>query len=218
MPRSGTTLVEQILSNHSKIYGAGELNILNMIVDINTTDTKNRLVDLFNLYNDHLVELETSHPYVVDKMPLNFRWIGYILSAMPEAKVIHVKRDPMAVCWSLFKTYFASKGIGFSNDLNDIILYYKLYLDLMDFWNRKFPNVIYELNYDLLINNQRQETAALIDYIGVNWEEECVNFHENRRAVRTASSGQVRQKIYRGSSQKWRNYEKYLEEVQKHLN
>jgi hypothetical protein len=129
---------------------------------------------------------------------------------MPEAKVIHSKRDARATCWSNFKNYYFAKGNGFSYDLQDVAEYYKMYIDLMSFWHQKYPGRIYDLNYEALTENQEDETRKLLEYVGLKWESQCLKFHENKRAVRTASAKQVRQKMYQGSSEEWRKYEKHL--------
>jgi hypothetical protein len=137
--------------------------------------------------------------------------IGFIIAATPEAKIIHVKRDARATCWSNYKLYFPSKGMGFAFDLQDVAEYYKMYIDLMAFWHEKYPRRIYDLNYEALTEHQGRETHKLLEYVGLNWEEQCVEFHETKRVVRTSSATQVRQKMYRGSSEEWRKYEKHLQ-------
>jgi hypothetical protein len=143
-------------------------------------------------------------------MPLNFQYIGLILSAIPEAKIIHVKRDPVATCWSNFKYFFPSKGNGFSFDQGDLAGYYSIYSDLMNFWHKLFPNKIYDLSYEELTVNQEEETKKLLNYCGLDWNKNCLEFHKNNRVVKTMSALQVRQKIYQGSSETWKKYESYL--------
>jgi len=214
MPRSGTTLVEQILATHSQVYGAGELEILNR--EIQKTGWRSSIKspglsqEIREGYLTNLLKLGATEPFVTDKMPTNFRWLGFVLSALPDVKIVHVTRDARATCWSNFKHYFSSKGNGFGHDLSDVAKYYRLYLDLMNFWRKNFPNTIYDLNYDALTQDQEGETRKLLDYIQLGWEEQCLDFHKTKRAVRTVSSTQVRQKIYRGSSEEWRKYEEYL--------
>ena len=146
-------------------------------------------------------------------MPLNFRWCGFILQAIPEAKIIHVSRDSMATCFSIFKSYFSSTGNRYAYDLEDIVSYYQLYLELMEFWRFKFPGKIYEINYESLTENQEKETRNLISFIGLNWEASCLNFHTNTRAVNTLSKTQVREKMYKGSSLNWKNYKSLLQDA-----
>ena len=146
-------------------------------------------------------------------MPQNFRFIGLICAAFPEANIIHVKRDATAICWSNFKNYFASHGLGYSHNLNDIKDYYELYLDLMNFWKSYYKDRIYDLNYEKLTNAPESEIRKLIDHLGLNWENECLYPQENKRSVRTTSQQQVRQKIYQGSSKAWQKYEKFLDGI-----
>ncbi len=215
MPRSGTTLVEQILATHSQVYGAGELRLLGPSVNTikwNATQlSSGQLESIRKSYLSGLTEIGASEPYITDKMPLNFQWIGFIFAAIPGAKIVHVKRDARATCWSNFKHYFSGKGNGFADDLQDVAEYYKMYIDLMEFWHQKFPGRIYDLNYEALTEHQEEETRKLLDYVGLDWEDQCLEFHETKRTVRTASATQVRQKMYQGSSEEWRNYEKHLE-------
>ncbi|PLW76042.1 hypothetical protein C0081_16695 [Cohaesibacter celericrescens] len=215
MPRSGTTLVEQILSSHSKISGAGELRFLKQFGGaINTGVEKASTENLIQVRQSYLAELakfSKGLPFVTDKMPHNFRLIGLICSALPEAKIIHVKRDPAATCWSNFKTFFSSSGLGYSYNLQTVTQYYRLYLDLMAYWEKIYGNRIYALDYDQLTNNQVQETRKLVNHLDLEWEDACLSPHANKNEVRTASHQQVRQKIYKGSSQKWRNFEPFLD-------
>ena len=221
MPRSGTTLVEQIISTHSKVFGAGELNILSNSIyklDIlNKKVSKDSLLKLRKLYLAHLNEFNTSKKMVVDKLPTNYLWIGLIFTIFPNAKVIHVKRNAVATCWSNFTKYFSNPGIGFVYSLSDLLKYYKMYLEMMDYWDGCFPGKIYNLNYETLTEDPINEIKNLISYLDLKWEDECLKFYNNPRIVKTASSLQVRQKIYRGSSRKWLNYSQFLNELVKEL-
>ena len=140
----------------------------------------------------------------------NFKYIGLVLLAFPEAKIIHVKRNPAATCWSNFTHYFPAKGLDYCYDLNDLVNYYGLYQSLMEFWQEQFGNRIYNLNYDNLTINQEEETRVLLEYLGLQWDESCLSPQNNQRMVRTASQQQVRQKVYQGSSQKWRKFEPFI--------
>jgi len=230
MPRSGTSLVEQILATHSKIHGAGELECMgNLVFPIFSTLQKqatnqpgseisqNQIKSIYHNYIKELKALNVPEKIISDKMPLNFLWIGFILNAFPEAKIINLNRDPRATCWSIFKHYFSSNGNGFAYDLQDIVDFYKLYLDLMKFWRERFSNNIYDINYEYLTENQEKETHGLLDFCGLDWEEECLNFHKVKRAVRTASVAQVRKKMYQGSSEAWKKYETQLQPMLKML-
>ena len=151
-------------------------------------------------------------------MPYNFRYIGLLLAAFPDCKIVHVSRDVAAVCWSIFKQYFLSTELGYCYALPDIVDYYALYLDLMRFWQAKFRNPFYNLDYELLTVNQETETKKLIQYIGLEWEEMLLVPESNRRSVATASDIQVRQKVYRDSSRGWILYKPWLNGILDNLN
>ena len=225
MPRSGTSLVEQIISSHNSVHGAGELlnfrNILTPILENHLNKgvesfLEEDFISIRKEYLNSLVSLNTKEKIITDKMQMNFRLIGFILSAIPEAKIIHVKRDPIATCWSNYSHYFTA-GNGFSFDQQDLTKFYTLYIELMSFWHELFPKKIYDLSYENLTLNQKSETKKLIKYCGLEWDEECLNFHNNKRAVLTASSAQVRKKMYQGSSDAWKEYENYIQPLVKGL-
>ena len=144
-------------------------------------------------------------------MPINFRYTGFILSAIPEAKIIHIKRDSMATCWSIYKYFFTGNAYSFNQQ--DIADYYGFYKDIMKFWSRLFPDKIYELKYENLTNNQESETKKILEYCDLEWDENCLNFHDNNSSVKTTSSMQVRHKMYQGSSEAWKKYEAYLQPI-----
>ena len=227
MPRSGTSLVEQIIASHHAVHGAGELSTLSelsypIINDYsNYYDTNSLLKKAFfsirQQYLDSLSSFNVSENIITDKMPLNFRYIGFILSAFPEAKIIHLKRDAMATCWSIYKHYFQSRGNGFSYNLEDLAGFYDMYIDLMAFWHQLYSDKIYDLCYEDLTTNQEEETRKLLAYCELDWDENCLNFHTTKRAVKTASALQVRQKMYQGSSKVWKQHEAYLEPLTKAL-
>ena len=214
MPRSGTTVVEQILAAHSRVYAAGELELLSRAISAIVRSTTRPSIDqlraIREAYLSGLRGIGAAERFITDKLPLNFLWIGYIATALPEAKIVHVKRDPRATCWSNFKHYFSRRGTGFSNDLRDIAEFYLMYAELMEFWHAKFPGKIYDLGYESLTEHQKPETERLLEHVGLNVEARCMDFHEVDRSVRTASATQVRKRMYRGSSEAWRRYEKHL--------
>ena len=219
LPRSGTSLVEQIIASHNEVFGAGELNFLNQIMSklLNEQFDENKggvsekvLLSIRQKYSDSLSSLNTSKKIITDKLPLNFRYIGFILSAFPEAKIVHVKRDAIATCWSIYKHYFSSTGTGWAYNQEDIAKYYGLYSELMDFWHELYPNQIYDVGYEDLTTSQEEETRMLLEYCELEWDESCLNFHTNERAVQTASSMQVRKKMYQGSSEVWKEHQDYL--------
>jgi tetratricopeptide (TPR) repeat protein len=214
MPRSGTTLVEQIISSHSKVTGAGELPyvaqfgavIANGFSQINYKS----LLDFRNNYLKKLRDVSNGNLIVTDKMPQNFLYIGLLAAVFPEAKIIHVKRNPAAVCWANYKQYFVSKSIGYCYAINDVISYHKLYENLMEFWTNTLSKRIYKLDYELLTVNQENQTRQLIDYLDLDWDEKCLSPQNNTRGVATASNLQIRKEVYRGSSDQWKKYEPFL--------
>ena len=143
-------------------------------------------------------------------MPQNLYYVGLLAEAFPEAKIIHAKRDPTAVCWSNDKKFFVSKSIGYCYEIDDIISYYKLYENIMDFWTNTLSNRIYKLDYELLTVYQDRETRLLIKYLGLNWDEKCLSPQNNTRGVTTASNLQIRKKVYRGSSEQWKKYQPFI--------
>ena len=168
------------------------------------------MFDFRHNYLNKLQNVSKGNLIVTDKMPQNFRYIGLLTAAFPEAKIIHVKRNPAAVCWSNYKKFFESNSIGFCYEIDDIISYHKLYENLMDFWANTLSNRIYKLDYELLTVNQDSETRRLIEYIGLNWDEKCLSPENNMRRVTTASNLQIRKKVYRGSSEEWKKYQPFL--------
>lgn len=220
MMRSGTSLVEQIVSSHSSVFGAGELESLGKLClpaveTFLSTGRHPAASDMAALRDAYLTEIRSlsggGYAVVTDKMPANFRWIGFILAAFPEARIIHMRRDPVATCWSIFKNYFSSDGNGFAFDLGDIAAYWKLYSGLIDHWHGLFPGQIMDVPYEALTHEPEPWARRIVDHAGLPWEDGCLDFHRNDRAVRTASALQVRQQIYTGSSEAWRMYETQLQ-------
>jgi len=220
MPRSGTSLVEQIISIHHAVYGAGELdtlsNLITPILKDYLTHNKNSLTKkaFLSIRQQYLVALsrfDVPENVITDKLPLNFRFIGFILLSFPEAKIVHLKRDARATCWSNYQCFFTNKENGYSYSMDNLSGFYALYTDLMDFWHQLFPDKVYDICYEDLTTNQEEETRKLLQYCELEWDENCLNFHKNKRAVKTASSLQVRRKMYQGSSEAWKKHEAYLE-------
>ena len=214
MPRSGTTLVEQIISSHSQVTGAGELNFVAQLGATTATGVNRAnyesLLDFRNKYLNKMKNVSYGNLSVTDKMPQNFRYIGLLAAAFPEAKIVHVKRDPAAVCWANYKQYFESKNIGYCYAIDDVINYYALYENLMDFWTNTLSDRIYQLDYEQLTVNQGSETRQLINHLRLDWDEKCLSPQNNTRGVATASNVQVRKKVYKGSSEQWKKYLPFL--------
>lgn len=216
MPRSGTTLLESILGAHSEIFPAGELENLGitfapkkmMMIEKITRQDLFKIREVYHAYND---KRNLPKSIFVDKMPHNFRFIGFIISAFPEAKIIHITRDPMAICFSNFKRYFAAGGLTYSATQTDTAKYFKLYKDLMEFWHLRFPGMFYEISYEKLTENTEHEIKKLFKYLDLPFEKECLNYHKKKRTVLTASQAQVNKGIYKGSSKSWEKYKQHLE-------
>ena len=215
MPRSGTTLVEQIISSHSKVSGLGELPfVLQFGSKIATGSVEYNSETVLKFRNNYLEKIKNfvdNSLIITDKMPQNFLYIGLIMASFPEAKILNIKRNPAAVCWANYKQWFKSKDLSYSYSINDTIQYYSLYEDLMNFWKKLFNNKIYDVNYESLTINHEDEIKKLIKYLDLNWEEECLSPEKNKRAVTTASNKQIRDKIFKGSSERWKNYKPFLD-------
>ena len=223
MPRSGTSLVEQILSSHKEVFGGGELPFLeietNKILskfqknnDLKKDDIKDLIMNSKNEYFEKISNYDSSYKVFTDKAPLNFRFIGFIRYLFPNAKIVNCIRDPLDIIWSNFKNYF-SNSLPFTNDLEDIGNYYKLYKDLMIFWRGKFPNFIYDIEYSSLVENPKTEIKKLLSFCELSWDENCLNHHENERAIKTASSTQARKPIYKTGIKSSDRYKDYLKDV-----
>ena len=226
MPRSGTTLTEQIISSHPKVHGAGELNYLTEGInqylmkenEFSIQKIKEVNIDKLKLiqkdYLDKLDKLGFHEECVVDKAPLNFRWIGFIKMIFPNSKIVHCNRDSMDICFSNFKNFFPAKTMSFTYDLADLGEYYKMYKNLMKLWLSKSNIDIYNLSYENLVNNQEIETKKLINYLELEWDKICLSPHKNKKVVATASLAQVRNPVYKSSMKKWQNYSEELKDLQ----
>ncbi len=222
LPRSGSTLIEQILSSHSLIEGTQELpNIMGISREIKSMDIDKKYPSNIKLLNDddffnyglkYINETKwtrSDKPYFIDKMPNNYIHIGLIKLILPNAKIIDARRNPMDACFSCFKQYFA-RGQHFTYDLDDIARYYKDYERLMDFWKSIFPDSIYTIKYEDVINDPDNGVHSLLNYLELDFEDSCLNFYKSKRPVKTASSEQVRQPIYKSGLDYWLNYENDL--------
>jgi len=214
MNRSGTTLVEQILSSHSYVTGAGELpNINNAGLDNlkkNSGWTSSELLNTSLKYSKVLNEISNKTKFVTDKLPVNFKWIGLIKKLYPDAKIIHVIRDPMDTCLSNYRNYFTATGNAYAYNQEELARFFLDYRNLMDFWYNMFPNQIYACDYNFLTLNQETETRSLLNYCDLNWEPQVLKFEANKRVVKTASVAQVREGIYRTSIGGWEHYKNHL--------
>ena len=221
MPRSGSTLIDQIISSHSKVDGTQELpNIIKIAAELNTNNQNNypevlKELDeseLSNLGKDYISETawaRDSAPFFIDKMPNNFIHIGLIKTILPNAKIIDTRRDPMDTCFSCFKQFFA-RGQLFTYSLEDLGNYYTDYIRAMNHWHNVYGKDIYTVHYDNVINETEETIRELIDYCELPFEKECLEFYNSSRPVKTPSAEQVRQPIYKSGLNYWKNYEKHL--------
>jgi len=229
MPRSGTTLTEQILSSHKNVYGAGELNYLkeaiekNLFIENDGADLcagnlkPEMLKEIKDYYLKKIKIFKNEKEYLVDKAPLNFKWIGFILAIFPNSKIIHCSRDPMDVCWSNYKNTFSSRSMDYTYDFNNLAGFYKTYDDLMKFWFEKFDNKVFSMVYENLIINKEIETRKILKFCNLSWDDKCLDFHKNKKSVSTASLAQVRQPLYTSSVERWKAYSKDLGVLKKQL-
>jgi tetratricopeptide (TPR) repeat protein len=226
LPRAGSTLLEQILASHSQIDGTMELpNIIALAHRLNGR----RLVTEEAKYPKILVELSTGQlqkfadayikdtefhrkgaPHFVDKMPNNFMHIGLIHLIFPNARVIDARRHPMACCFSGFKQLFAD-GQEFTYGIEDIARYYKSYVELMAHWDKVLPGKVLRVHYEHVVRDAGSEVRRILDFLGLPFEDACLDFHQTDRSIRTPSSEQVRQPIYTGALEQWRNFEPFLD-------
>ena len=212
MPRSGTTLVEQIISSHPDVFGCDELNLIpNLVKKAANIDKLNdkELSKFKNEYLNNVKEISNNAKIVTDKLPINFKWLGFIKLILPNSKIIHCVRNSKDNCFSIFKSYFPSQ-INFAFDIEEIVEFYNLYLDLMNFWNKLLPNSITSIKYENIINKHESEIKNLIKSCDLQWNDQCLKFYNNTRPIKTASDTQARKKIYKTSIDSWKNYEKNL--------
>ena len=226
LPRSGSTLLEQILASHSRVEGTHELADVQRIVhelqgreEAGTANPRYPRV-LGDLSAEELLRLgekylndtriyRTDKPFFIDKMPNNFRHIGLIHLMLPNARIIDARREPMACCFSNFKQLFAS-GQEFTYSIEDIARYYRTYLELMNHWNAVLPGRILKIDHESIVEDLDANVRRLLDFCGLEFESACLDFHKTERSVRTASSEQVRQPIFREGLDQWKNFEPWL--------
>ncbi len=219
-PRSGTTLIEQILAAHPAVHGAGEVSILPDIVtsdegalqsDASPEADAEYLHGLGTLYLEKLARLAPDAVHITDKNPDNGGVLGFVHLMLPKAKVIHVSRDPLDTCLSCFSQRFAGDSSPFSYDLGELGRRFRRYERIMKHWQQVLPaGTILQVRYEELVADFEPQIRRMLDFCGLAWDERCLSFHQATRAVRTASVAQVRQALYSSSIGRWRRYEKHL--------
>jgi tetratricopeptide (TPR) repeat protein len=232
LPRSGSTLLEQILASHSQVEGTLELPNVQQIVTrlrgfgpetgepryprILTALSAEDFAGLGQQYLDGTRVYRSDKPHFIDKMPNNFRHVGLMHLMLPQARIIDARREPMACCFSNFKQLFAN-GQEFTYSIEDIARYYRTYLELMRHWDRVLPGRILRVFHEDVVDDLEGNVRRLLDFCGLEFEPQCVAFHETKRSVRTASSEQVRQAIFRGGLEQWKHFEPWLGPLQEAL-
>ena len=229
MPRSGSTLIEQILASHPRVFGAGELRYMADITrvfrgkdvsaffpEVAKSISGEQLREFGARYVERVRSLSPLAARITDKLPSNFRFIGFIRMALPNARIIHTRRDPLDTCISCFSRLFGKKS--FTSDLGTLGRYYRTYDTLMAHWREVLPpGAMLEVQYEDMVADFENQARRLVAYCGLEWDERCLAFHETQRPVRTASVTQVRQPIYRSSVGRWLPYKDMLQPLLKEL-
>ncbi|AZN95947.1 tetratricopeptide repeat protein [Mesorhizobium sp. M9A.F.Ca.ET.002.03.1.2] len=231
MPRSGTTLVEQIIASHPQVYGAGELGILKTAVGKQfppgmkggfpqgIADMSDKVyAEAGQAYLDLLHARYPGFRHVTDKMPGNFLLVGFIHLMLPKAKIIHCARDAAATCLSIYKVHFRGDSHRYGYDLGELADFHNLYTDIMAHWHSVLPGVVHDVRYEDFVADQEGQTRALLAHLGLPWDDAVLSFHETNRPVRTASAAQVRQPMYKGSVDLWKRYGDRLKPLLDRLN
>jgi len=229
MPRSGTSLVEQIISSHKNVFGAGELPYLSKLIYKHIFNKKNlyslpdkidtdlsNLSDIAENYSKYLDYFNFKEDFILDKALLNFQWIGFIKILFPNAKIINCIRNPEENCLSIYKSLFDYEG-AWCYDKTELTEFYSLYLDLMKFWNKKYPNTIHNIKYEELVHNPDKEIKKIIKNLDIEWDKNCLKFYENKNAIKTLSVNQARKKIYLSSVSLYKNFKPFLKEFFTHF-
>ncbi|PLS20709.1 tetratricopeptide repeat-containing sulfotransferase family protein [Neptunicoccus cionae] len=217
MMRSGTSLVEQIIATHTAVFGAGELNTAtDLAKPIYAMGAKAGQAEAQQFTQGYLRDLMRNAGdarHVVDKMPGNFFNVGLIRTLFPNAKIVNTVRDPRDNCFSIYKNFFDTYAHQYAYDQGELAHFANRYKTMMNRWDELFPDAVYHIRYEALVADQEAESRKLLEYLGLPWEDSVLEFHKTKRAVRTASVNQVRQKIYRSSVKSWQNYERFLQEL-----
>jgi predicted TPR repeat methyltransferase len=225
MPRSGTSLIEQILASHPQVHGAGEIPDLGDVVARHLGPPSGWLERVPRLmpaalrqigaeYVDRVFRRAPGATHVINKTTLNYRHVGLIRMMLPQARVIHAQRDPMDSCFSCFTHLFDGDNLPYTYDLGTLGRYYVRYATLMRHWHAVAPDAVLDVRYEDLVRATEAEVRRMLDYLGLEWDARCLEFHRNRRVVATASLAQVQRPIYRSSVARWRHFEAHLRPLQ----
>ncbi len=229
MPRSGSTLVEQILASHPDIYGAAELTTFPHSIKQLELDKKARypeawiqtddkdLAQMASEYSAKISSYGSEFSYVTDKSLLNFNYIGAILDCLPNSRFIHCTRHPMDVCLSCYKQLF-SAGQEYSYDIQELAAYYKHHERIMAYWKKRYSEQILTVNYESLIADTENNVKTILGFLNLPWNDNCLQFHKTKRVIKTASAAQVTQKIYTNASHRYLKYGNSLEKLKISLN
>ena len=233
LPRAGSTLLEQILASHSQVEGTAELmdiiaisrklgdkkreNPAGKYPEVLAELTRDQVRELGESYLETTrIQRTTDDPLFIDKMPNNFQHIGLIHLILPNSKIIDARRHPMGGCFSGFKQLFA-RGQTFTYGLEDIGKYYRDYVRVMDHWDEALPGRVHRVQYEEMVTDTEAQIRALLDYCGLDFEEQCLRYYETERSIRTPSAEQVRKPIYKEGLEQWRNFEAYLDPLKEAL-
>jgi tetratricopeptide (TPR) repeat protein len=226
LPRSGTTLVDRILSSHSKVGSLGEINnFVYALMQLAGASDKLELIQrsahvdmekLGQIYRSGIAGYGNHATHLINKTPQNYLYMGLIRMALPGAKIIHLRRHPLDSCYAMYKTLFRM-GYPFSYSLDDLGHYYLAYHRLMQHWRNVMPGQFLDLDYEILVDQQENTTRRMLTYCDLEWENSCLEFHNNTAPAATASAAQVRQPVYRSSLQRWREYADQLEPLTEFL-
>ena len=223
MPRSGTSLIEQILASHPQVHGAGEVSDLRDVLagrlgaEPNDWDahagslSTDELHTLGKAYIKRMWRLAPAATHVINKVPLNYRHIGWIRMILPQARIVHACRDPMASCFSCFTHLFEADNLAYTYDLATLGRYYARYARLMRHWHVVVADAILDVHYRDLVTDTEAQVRRMLDWLGLQWDPRCLAFQHTQRFVATASATQVRRPIYRSSVARWRHFEAHLQ-------
>ena len=230
MPRSGTTLTEQVLASHSRVKAIGESDFFGTFVRQEAQETGLRFPGLLEscsseklqllgrIYLDRYAGDLADGDYLIEKTTLNFYYVGFLKRLFPHAQFIHCTRDPLDTCWSIYTRYFVQGGHHYGYDLEELGQYYQLHMAMVSFWKGRCPCAIHTVDYSRLTAEPEQSIKDLLDFCGLEFEMSCLSPHETQRGVRTASAAQVRQPIYQSTSRASDPYTQWLEPLREALN